>query len=146
MLITIEAIISLDSLMRSRSIDNYISPQEIEQITEFIQQSTDRFEKYDGRIRMAQQRFNTDQLQKLYIAKYSRWEKAVKNKNPDTSSTYLDMIRSDNPSPCPIDQFLKTLMQIIEQAIPPNQLNNILQKLETDLTKCEFPCPCPSEP
>ena len=133
--------------MRSRSIDNFLSQQENEYITSFIQNSIERFEKYDGLIRMTPKRFNTDELQKIYIAKYNLWDKAVKTQIPNTSSTYLDYLRkSDNPYPCPIEQFLKTFMQIIEQAIPPNKLQNMLSELETELTKCEFTCPCPSEP
>ena len=133
--------------MRSRSIDNFLSPHDIELITKFIQQSMNRFEKYDGIIRMMPQRYNTDELQKLYIKKYGEWGKAVKTQMPDNSSTYLDVIRkSGNPFPCPIEQFLKAFMQVIEQAIPPTRLQKLLQKLETELTSCEFPCPCPSEP
>lgn len=136
-----------DSRMRSRSIDNFLAQQENMLITYFIQNSIDRFEKYDGRIRMVPKRFNTDELQILYIAKYNLWDKAVKTQMPDTSSSYLDYLRkSDNPYPCPIEQFLKTFVQIIEQAIHPSKLQNMLQKLENELTKCEFPCPCPSEP
>ncbi len=133
--------------MRSRAIDNYLSPQERELITVMIKNSMARFQAYDGRLRMAPRRFNTDDLQKLYIEKYGEWSKTVKTKVPDGSSTYLDLIRSsDNLSACPIEQFLKALMQLIEQAIPPSKLNNMLQKLETDLTQCEYPCLCPSEP
>ena len=132
--------------MRSRSIDKYLSPRDIELITNFIHISIERFEKYDGRIRMAPKRFNTKELQKLYIEKYNLWDKAVKTQMPDSSSTYLEFIReNDDPYPCPIEQFLKAFMQIIEQAIPPNHLQKILQKLENELNQCTFPCPCPSE-
>jgi len=130
--------------MSSRSIDNFLSQQENELITKFIQRSIDRFEKYNGIVRMTPKRFNTDELQKLYIAKYNLWDNAVKTQIPETSSTYLDNIKkSDNP--CPIDQFLKKFMQIIEQAIHPSRFQNILTKLETELIRCEFSCPCPTE-
>jgi hypothetical protein len=136
-----------DSPMRSRSIDNYLSPHDIELISNFIQQSVERFEKYDGRIRTSPQRFNTAELQKLYIEKYNLWDKAVKNPLPNSSSTYLDQIRnSDDKSACPIEQFLKTLMQVIEQAINPIRYQGFLQKLEKELITCEHLCPCPSEP
>jgi hypothetical protein len=106
-----------------------------------------RFEKYDGRIRMTPQRYNTDELQELYISKYNLWDMAVKTQMPKTSSTYINFLRkSGTPIHCPIEQFLKILKQIIEQAIPPSKLNDVLQKLETELIECEFSCPCPSEP
>jgi hypothetical protein len=133
--------------MRSRSIENFLSPHDIESITEFIQQSMERFEKYNGIIRIMPQRYNTDELQKLYIKKYGEWDKAVKTQMPGSSSTYLDVIRkSDSLYPCPIEQFFKTFIQVIEQAIPPTRLQKLLQKMETELPSCEFPCPCPSEP
>ena len=132
--------------MRSRSIDNYLYPEEIELISTFIQRSMSRFEKYDGRIRMAPQRYNTDTLQKLYMKKYNLWEKAVQTQMPDAPSTYHSLLKkSDNPNPCPIEHFLKRFMQIIEQSIPPSKLNEVLRKLEAELIKCEFPCPCPAE-
>jgi len=107
----------------------------------------DRFEKHNGRARMAPKRFNTDELQKLYIAKYGEWDKAVKTQMPNAPSTYLDYIRkSDDPFSCPIEQFMKAFMQVIEQAIPPNRLQYMLRKLESGLEKCEYTCPCPSEP
>jgi hypothetical protein len=132
--------------LRSRSIDNYLSAEEKEQITFFIQKSIERFEKYDGRIRMTPKRYNSDELQKIYIEKYNLWEKAVNNKVPDTSSTYIDLFRQNDSNPCPVEQFLKALMQIIQQAIPPRKYENILDKLETNLVKCKFTCPCPAEP
>ena len=129
------------------SLDNFLSQQENELITDFIQYNIERFEKYDGRIRMTSKRFNTDELQKIYIAKYNLWDKAVKTQMLDTSSTYLDHLRKSGiPDPCPIERFLKTFMQIIEQAIPPSKLQDMLSKLETELSRCEFSCPCPSEP
>ena len=133
--------------MRSRSIDNYLSTQDIALITKFIHHSIERFEKYNGRIRMAPNRFNTDELQKLYIVKYNEWDKATRAHMPDSSATYLEFIRkSSGPYPCPIEQFLKTFMQIIEQSIPPNRLQNMMQKMENELTQCIFLCPYPSEP
>lgn len=133
--------------MRSRSIDNFLSQQEIELITKFIQHSMDRFEKYDGIIRMNLQRYNTDELQKLYIFKHTEWDKALKTQMPQSSSTYIEFLReSDDPYPCPIEQFFKAFMQVIEQAIPPKRFQNILNKLENELIQCIFPCPCPSDP
>lgn len=132
--------------MQTRSIDKYLKPEEIELISVFIQRSVNRFEKYDGLIRMAPQRFNTDALQKLYVKKYNLWDEAVKTKMPDTPSTYISLIRkSDNPNPCPIEHFLKTFMQIIEQSIPPDKLKDVLRRLDAELVKCEFPCSCPAE-
>ena len=133
--------------MHSRYIDNYLSQEERELISMFIQRSMSRFEKYNGLIRMAPQRYNTDALQKLYITKYNLWEKAVKTQMSEAASTYLDIIRvSTNPNSCPIERFLKTFMQIIEQSIPPDKLSDMIGKLESEVVKCEFPCPCPAEP
>ena len=131
--------------MRQRSIEYFLSPQDVELINGFIQNSLERFEKYDGRARLAPKRFNTDELQKLYIAKYGEWDKAVKTQTPDGLSCYLDLLR-DGGAPCPIEQFLKELMQAIEQAIHPNRLQFMLHRLESGLDGCEFSCPCPSEP
>lgn len=133
--------------MRSRSIDNYLSREELELITAFLDHSMKRFDTYDGRVRMAPQRFKTDELQKLYIEKLGEWEKAVENPIPDSSSTHLDLLRmSEDSIQCPIERFLKALMQIIQQAIPPSKHKDMLQKLETGLVKCEYSCPCPAEP
>ena len=131
--------------MRLRSIDNYLSQEEMDLINAFLQDSIYRFENYDGRIRMAPKRLKTDDLQKLYIAKYGRWEKAVRTQIQDSSSTYLNLLRESVLTPCPIERFLKVLMKIIEQAIPPGKHRNMLQKLEVELDKCEFSCPCPAE-
>jgi hypothetical protein len=130
--------------MRSRSIEYFLSPQDIELVTDFVRQSLERFEKYDGRARMAPKRFNTDELQRLYIVKYGEWDRAVKTRMPDASSTYLDFIRESGS--CPIERFLKAFMQVIEQSIHPNRLQNMLQRLESELAGCEFSCPCPGEP
>lgn len=133
--------------MRSRSIDNYLSHEERELITAFLQLSLNRFEKYDGLIRIAPQRFNSDELQKLYIDKLRRWEKSVKTEIPDSSSTYYDVIReSEDMNSCPIEDFLKAFMQVIQQAIPPSKHSEILLRLENDLVGCNFLCPCPAEP
>jgi len=129
--------------MRQRSIEYFLSPEDVELINGFIENSLERFEKYDGRARLAPKRFNTDELQKL--TKYGEWDKAVKAEVPDGSSCYLDHIRESGGS-CPIEQFLKELMQVIEQAIHPNRLQNMLHRLESGLDGCEFSCPCPSEP
>lgn len=130
--------------MRNRSIDNFLSTHDVELISNFIEHSMDRFEKYDGRIRMAPKRFNTDELQKLYIVKYNEWKDAVKTQVPSSSSTCLEIINRSYDF-CPIEQFLKTFMQLIEQSIPPNRLQNIHLKLEKGLPQCDFPCPCPAE-
>ena len=122
--------------MRNRAIDNYLSREEIELISAFLQLSMNRFEKYDGLTRLVPSRYNADELQKLYISKYNLWEKAINTARK----------QSGNLFPCPIEQFLKTFKQVIEQGIPPSKLNDMLQKLETELIECEFSCPCPSEP
>jgi hypothetical protein len=133
--------------MHSRSINNYLSKEEIELLTTFISLSMKRFENYNGRIRMTPKRFNTDELQELYIEKYNEWEKAVKTQTPDSSRTHLILLReSDVANPCAIEKFLKALMQLIHQSIPPSKHRNILQKLEVDLMECNFSCPCPAEP
>jgi hypothetical protein len=146
-LITTEDNFIIDSPMRSRPIDNYLSQEERNLITAFLIRSIERFETYNGRIRMTPQRFKTNELQELYIKKYNQWEKAVKTRVPNSSSTYLNMLReSDRSNPCPIETFLKSFMQIIQQAIPPGKHSNMLQKLEVDLMECGFFCPCPAEP
>ena len=133
--------------MRSRSIEYYLSQEERDLISTFIERSIERFEAYDGRIRMTPRRFNTDELQRLYIRKYNEWEEAVKTQSLDSSGSYLDVLReSGRVYPCPIENFLKMLMQVIEQAIPPDRYSNMLQKLEADLSSCDFSCPCPAEP
>ena len=132
--------------MRSRFIANYLSSDEVELISDFLKLSRSRFEKYDGRVRMAPQRYNTNELQRLYIMKYNLWDKAVKTQVPESSSRYLDVLRgSDESDPCPIERFLKTFMQIIEQSIPPDKLNDVLRRLESDVVKCEYNCPCPAD-
>ena len=60
--------------MRSRFIANYLSSDEVELISDFLKLSRSRFEKYDGRVRMAPQRYNTNELQRLYIMKYNLWD------------------------------------------------------------------------
>jgi hypothetical protein len=133
--------------MRSRSIEYYLSQEERDLISTFIERSIERFEAYDGRIRMTPRRFNTDELQRLYIRKYNEWEEAVKTQPLDSSGSYLDVLReSGRVYPCPIENFLKMLMQVIEQAIPPDRYSNMLRKLEADLSSCDFSCPCPAEP
>lgn len=133
--------------MCSRSIDNYLSREELELISAFLEHTMKRFDAYDGRVRMAPQRFKTDELQKLYIEKLGEWKKVVETRIPDSSSTYLDLLRmSEDSIQCPIERFLKALMQIIQQAIPPSKHKDMLQKLETGLVKCEYSCPCPAEP
>lgn len=133
--------------MRSRSIEYYLSQEERDLISTFIERSIERFEAYDGRIRMTPRRFNTDELQRLYIRKYNEWEEAVKTQTLDSSGSYLDVLReSGRVYPCPIENFLKMLMQVIEQAIPPDRYSNMLRKLEADLLSCDFSCPCPAEP
>ena len=137
---------NLGFIMCSRNIANYLSSDEVKLISEFLRRSMSRFEKYDGRIRMAPQRYDTEELQKLYIRKYYLWEKAVKTQVPNSSSSYLSLLKnSGEPNPCPIERFLKTLMQIIEQSIPPNKLNEVLRRLEAEVVKCHFTCPCPAE-
>ena len=131
--------------MRSRSIEYFLSQRDVEVLNSFIRSSVERSEKYDGRIRMAPRRLNTDDLQKLYIAKYGEWDKAVKAEVPDGASCYLDLIR-EGDAPCPIEGFLKALMQVIEQAIPASRFQGVVEKLETGLVECEFLCSCPSEP
>jgi hypothetical protein len=146
-LITTEDNCIIDSPMRSRSIDNYLSQEEGNLITAFVIHSIERFENYNGRIRMTPQRFKTNELQELYIKKYNQWENAVKTRVPNSSSTYLNRLReSDKSNPCPIEKFLKSFMQIIQQAIPPSKQSYMLQKLEVDLMECGFFCPCPAEP
>ena len=71
--------------MRSRSIEYFLSQREIEVLNSFIRVSVERSEKYDGRIRMAPRRLNTDELQKLYILKLNEWKSAVKAQVPDSS-------------------------------------------------------------
>lgn len=133
--------------MRSRSIEYYLSQEERDLISTFIERSIERFEAYDGRIRVTPRRFNTDELQRLYIRKHNEWEEAVKTQPLDSSGSYLDVLReSGRVYPCPIENFLKMLMQVIEQAIPPDRYSNMLQKLEADLVSCDFSCPCPAEP
>ena len=68
--------------MRSRSIEYFLSQEERELISMFIERSIERFEAYDGRIRVTPRRFNTDELQRLYIGKYNEWEEAVTAKAP----------------------------------------------------------------
>ena len=131
--------------MRPRSMDKDLSKEEKHLITTFLQKSIYRFENYDGRIRIAPKRFKNEELQKLYIAKYGRWKKAVTNFTQDSSSTYLELFRESVLTPCPIERFLKAVMQISNQAIPPSKHRNLLQKLETDLVNCKFSCPCPAE-
>lgn len=132
--------------MRSRLIANYLSSDEVGLISDFLERSMGRFEKYNGLVRMAPQRFNTDELQRLYVRKYNLWDTAVKTQVPESSSRYLDIIRgNDEAAPCPIERFLKTFMQIIEQSIPPNKLEDLLARLESDVAKCEYQCPCPAE-
>ena len=130
--------------MRSRSIEYFLSQRDVEVLNSFIRSSVERSEKYDGRIRMAPRRLNTDELQKLYILKYNEWESAVKAQVPDSSYCYLDLIRQGVS--CPIEVFLKALMQVIEQAIPAGRFQGIVEKLETGLIECEYTCMCPSEP
>ena len=133
--------------MRSRSIEYYLSREERDLISTFIERSIERFEAYDGRIRVTPRRFNTDELQRLYIRKYNEWLDAVKTQTLDSSGSYLSVLReSGRVYPCPIENFLKMLMQVIEQAIPPDRYSNMLQKLEADLLSCDFSCPCPAEP
>ena len=133
--------------MSSRSIDNYLSQEERDLINGFLIRSIERFETYNGRIRMTSRRFKTNELQELYIKKNNQWENALKTRVPDSSSTYLNLLRaSDRSNTCAIENFLKSLMQIIQQSIPPSRFRNILHKLELDLISCRFSCPCPSEP
>ena len=131
--------------MRSRSIEYFLSQRDVEVLNSFIHSSVERSEKYDGRIRMAPRRLNTDELQKLYILKLNEWDSAVKAQVPGSSYCYLDLIRQGGV-PCPIEGFLKALMQVIEQAIPASRFQGVVEKLETGLVECEFLCSCPSEP
>ena len=133
--------------MRSRSIECFLSQEERELISTFIERSIERFEAYDGRIGVTPRRLKTDELQRIYIRKHNEWEDAVKTKAPGSLGNYLDVLReSGRVYPCPIENFLRMLMQVIEQAIPPGRYSNMLQKLETDLLSCDFSCPCPAEP
>ena len=133
------------STMKSKTITNYLSPQEIDLIDNFIEKSTKRFQSINRRIRTTPQRLNTYALQKIYIQKHGTWDIAVKKYTPNNSSTYINMIRkSKGLNPCAIDNFLKSLMLIIQQATPPIKQINMLQKLENDLSECEYSCQCPS--
>ena len=133
--------------MRSRSIEWFLSQEERELISTFIERSIERFEAYDGRIGVTPRRLKTDELQRIYIRKHNEWEDAVKTKAPGSPGNYLDVLRkSGRVYPCPIENFLKMLMQVIEQAIPPGRYSSMLQKLEADLLSCDFSCPCPAEP
>ena len=91
-------------------------------------------------------RLNTDALQELYIKKHSNWENAVKTQVANTSSTYLSMLRnSDRVNPCAIENFLKSLMHLIQQGKIPSEQVNMLQVFEKDLSECGYSCPCPAE-
>jgi len=70
----------------------------------------------------------------------------MKTQTPGTTSTYLSMLRnSDRINPCAIENFLKSLMSLIQQGKLPSDQTNMLERLENELLECGFSCPCPAE-
>lgn len=134
--------------MKDRAINNFLSNEEKDIITSFLEKSVKRFQTYSMKTRTTPQRLNTKKLQEIYIKKHALWDKAVQTRivDPSSISTYLNTLRS-NPisNPCAIENFLKSLMHIIQQETPPTNQLNMLQTLEEELVECSFSCPCPAE-
>ena len=94
-----------------------------------MQHIKDQFEKNNWRDRISPNRFNIDELQRLYIINMVIGIKQYVLRHQAPHLPILRLSEKVMTLTCPFEQFLKALMQVIKQAIPPNKLQNTLQKL-----------------
>ena len=130
----------------TRSIDNFLTAEEIQLISDFISWKEREASIYVlGKIPEAATEQNERYIKKikdLRQTKYNQWKARVDNISYDPTQTWHTKIRNGEIE-CPINDFLISFKKVIESDTPLYEEHNLLQKLEQAL--CGFGCPCPAD-
>lgn len=128
----------------ARSIDNFLSKDEQDMISVFIEKCKQRIFTYNELTGGTPDLLKTEDLRDLKREKYSKWDIALSAMMPYTGNTYRRYIDKQSLNYCAINTFFITFEKILKQEPPFSDYDNILQDLKVGLEQCGASCPCPA--